>query len=39
VVLVRERNPEAWYPYVASMLLGELRRADPHLFEPLRSAG
>jgi hypothetical protein len=33
LVLVRER------PYVADLLLTALRRADPHLFEPLRSAG
>jgi hypothetical protein len=27
-VLVRERNPPVWYPYVANMLLGALNRAD-----------
>jgi hypothetical protein len=35
----RGYRPPVWYPYVANLLLGALRRADPHLFEPLRSAG
>jgi hypothetical protein len=35
LVLVAERNPPTWFPYVANLLLGALRRADPHLFEAL----
>jgi hypothetical protein len=29
LVLVRERNPSAWFPYAAELLLGALGRADP----------
>jgi hypothetical protein len=39
LVLIGERNPNVWYPYVADLLLSALRRADPHLFEALQSAG
>jgi hypothetical protein len=37
LVLVAERNPPIWYPYMTNLLLGALRRADPHLFGPLRA--